>query len=189
MFIGDSIQRTQWESMVCLIQSVIPKGKKSVHRNPPMKIFRAEVFYLGAYNSFASKLVLLCIPTRQWPSKTTSLIQHSLYQLLFLCCGMKWCWHLTCLRFKESWLHSHFCLIANCSLEKFVHKCGVNKALKSKVCFNLICKCKTCDWSYNRSHFNCKFTNKWRSKILRMDFASKNNLSNIIALSIFEGSN
>ncbi|XP_058100742.1 protein trichome birefringence-like 31 [Magnolia sinica] len=42
MFVGDSIQRTQWESMVCLLQSVIPDGKKSVHRNPPMKIFRAE---------------------------------------------------------------------------------------------------------------------------------------------------
>ncbi|RWR89251.1 protein trichome birefringence-like protein 31 [Cinnamomum micranthum f. kanehirae] len=44
MFIGDSLQRTQWESMVCLIQSVIPEGKKSVHRNPPMKIFRAEEY-------------------------------------------------------------------------------------------------------------------------------------------------
>ncbi|XP_077210230.1 trichome birefringence-like protein (DUF828) isoform X2 [Tasmannia lanceolata] len=44
MFIGDSIQRTQWQSMVCLIQSVIPPGKKSMHRNPPMKIFRAEEF-------------------------------------------------------------------------------------------------------------------------------------------------
>lgn len=42
MFIGDSIQRTQWESMVCLLQSVIPEGRKSVHRKPPMKIFRAE---------------------------------------------------------------------------------------------------------------------------------------------------
>ncbi|XP_010277749.1 PREDICTED: protein trichome birefringence-like 31 [Nelumbo nucifera] len=44
MFIGDSIQRTQWESMVCLVQSVIPDGKKSIHRHPPMKIFRAEEF-------------------------------------------------------------------------------------------------------------------------------------------------
>ncbi|XP_068667019.1 protein trichome birefringence-like 31 [Aristolochia californica] len=44
MFIGDSIQRTQWESMVCLLQSVIPEGKKSIHRDPPRKIFRAEEF-------------------------------------------------------------------------------------------------------------------------------------------------
>ncbi|KAF8411031.1 hypothetical protein HHK36_003570 [Tetracentron sinense] len=44
MFIGDSIQRSQWESMVCLVQSIIPEGKKSIHRNPPMKSFRAEEF-------------------------------------------------------------------------------------------------------------------------------------------------
>ncbi|KAI4322999.1 hypothetical protein L6164_022643 [Bauhinia variegata] len=44
MFIGDSLQRGQFESMVCLVQSVIPEGKKSLQRIPPMKIFRAEEF-------------------------------------------------------------------------------------------------------------------------------------------------
>lgn len=44
MFVGDSIQRGQFESMVCLVQSVIPSGKKSLRRVPPMKIFRAEDF-------------------------------------------------------------------------------------------------------------------------------------------------
>ncbi|MCL7042851.1 hypothetical protein MKW94_026512, partial [Papaver nudicaule] len=40
----DSIQRGQWESIVCLVQSVIPDGKKSIHRFPPRKIFKAEDF-------------------------------------------------------------------------------------------------------------------------------------------------
>ncbi|KAG6689169.1 hypothetical protein I3842_11G161100 [Carya illinoinensis] len=44
MFIGDSVQRAQFESMVCLVQSVIPEGKKSLRRVPPMKIFRVEEF-------------------------------------------------------------------------------------------------------------------------------------------------
>ncbi|KAJ7981804.1 Trichome birefringence-like family [Quillaja saponaria] len=44
MFVGDSVQRAQFESMVCLVQSVIPEGKKSLQRVPPMKIFKAEEF-------------------------------------------------------------------------------------------------------------------------------------------------
>lgn len=44
MFIGDSLQRGQFESMVCLVQSVVPEGKKSLKRIPPMKIFKAEVY-------------------------------------------------------------------------------------------------------------------------------------------------
>jgi len=46
MFIGDSLQRGQFESMICLIQSVIPERKKSLQRIPPMKIFKIEVYQL-----------------------------------------------------------------------------------------------------------------------------------------------
>ncbi|XP_042416731.1 protein trichome birefringence-like 31 isoform X1 [Zingiber officinale] len=44
MFVGDSIQRTQWESMVCLIESAIPDSKKFIHKDPPRKLFIAEEF-------------------------------------------------------------------------------------------------------------------------------------------------
>lgn len=44
MFIGDSVQRSTFESMVCMVQSVIPEKKKSFHRIPPMKIFKAEEY-------------------------------------------------------------------------------------------------------------------------------------------------
>lgn len=44
MFVGDSIQRGMFESMVCLVQSAIPSpGKTSLQRIPPRKVFKVEV--------------------------------------------------------------------------------------------------------------------------------------------------
>ncbi|KAK4756039.1 hypothetical protein SAY87_009796 [Trapa incisa] len=42
MFVGDSLNRNQWESMVCLAQSVVPLGKKSLSRTGSLSIFRME---------------------------------------------------------------------------------------------------------------------------------------------------
>ncbi|PQP98212.1 protein trichome birefringence-like 31 [Prunus yedoensis var. nudiflora] len=44
MFVGDSVQRGQFESLVCMVQSIIPQGKKSIQRVPPRKIFKVEEF-------------------------------------------------------------------------------------------------------------------------------------------------
>lgn len=44
MFVGDSLNRNQWESMVCLVQSVIPSGKKSKAQDGSLTIFRAEEY-------------------------------------------------------------------------------------------------------------------------------------------------
>lgn len=43
MFVGDSVQRAQFESLVCLVQSIIPQGEKSLKRIPPRKIFTIQV--------------------------------------------------------------------------------------------------------------------------------------------------
>lgn len=43
MFVGDSLNRGQWISMVCLLQSVIPRDKQSMSPNAHLTIFRAEV--------------------------------------------------------------------------------------------------------------------------------------------------
>ncbi|XP_068668492.1 xylan O-acetyltransferase 1-like [Aristolochia californica] len=44
MFVGDSLNRNQWESMVCLVQSVIPPGKKSLNKSGSLAVFRAEEY-------------------------------------------------------------------------------------------------------------------------------------------------
>ncbi|XP_027336815.1 protein ESKIMO 1-like isoform X1 [Abrus precatorius] len=42
MFVGDSLNRNQWESMICLVQSVISQGRKSLHRTGSLSIFTIE---------------------------------------------------------------------------------------------------------------------------------------------------
>ncbi|XP_020588252.1 protein trichome birefringence-like 35 [Phalaenopsis equestris] len=44
MFVGDSLNRGQWISMVCLLQSMLPSGKKSMSPNAPLTIFTAEEY-------------------------------------------------------------------------------------------------------------------------------------------------
>ncbi|GAV76882.1 PC-Esterase domain-containing protein/PMR5N domain-containing protein [Cephalotus follicularis] len=44
MFVGDSLNRGQWISMVCLLQSVIAANKRSMSPNAELTIFRAEEY-------------------------------------------------------------------------------------------------------------------------------------------------
>lgn len=52
MFVGDSLNRNQWESMVCFAQSIIPPGRKSLNKTGSLAIFRIEVFTLLLYFLF-----------------------------------------------------------------------------------------------------------------------------------------
>ncbi|CAA7389413.1 unnamed protein product [Spirodela intermedia] len=42
MFVGDSLNRNQWESMICLVQSAAPPGRKSLSKEGSLSIFRIE---------------------------------------------------------------------------------------------------------------------------------------------------
>lgn len=44
MFVGDSLNRGQWISMVCLLQSAVPANKQSMTPQAQLTIFRAEVY-------------------------------------------------------------------------------------------------------------------------------------------------
>ncbi|RVW94266.1 Protein trichome birefringence-like 36 [Vitis vinifera] len=53
MLVGDSIMRNQWESLVCLVQEVIPTGRKTVTYDGPTMAFHALV----RFSYFGSLLV------------------------------------------------------------------------------------------------------------------------------------
>ncbi|KAE8722045.1 Protein ESKIMO 1 [Hibiscus syriacus] len=44
MFVGDSLNRNQWESMICLVQSVAPPGRKTWKKSGSLAVFRMEDF-------------------------------------------------------------------------------------------------------------------------------------------------
>ncbi|KAG6535739.1 hypothetical protein ZIOFF_000762 [Zingiber officinale] len=44
MFVGDSLSRNQWESMVCLVQSVVPSNRKSLTKHGSFSVLRLEEY-------------------------------------------------------------------------------------------------------------------------------------------------
>jgi hypothetical protein len=65
MFVGDSLNRNQWESMVCLVQSVVPWGHKTLQKfvnNGSLNVFTAHVRMDGSVEGcfLACHLSLIC---------------------------------------------------------------------------------------------------------------------------------
>lgn len=58
MFVGDSLQRGQWQSFVCLVESIIPEGQTSMKRGRLHTVFKAKVLLvLGNKNVFFHVLI------------------------------------------------------------------------------------------------------------------------------------
>lgn len=58
LFVGDSLQRNQWESFVCLVQGVIPEKKKSMKRGRVHSVFKAKVMIQWIPVDITSYIVL-----------------------------------------------------------------------------------------------------------------------------------
>lgn len=65
MFVGDSIQRGQWMSFVCMVESVIPDDEKlMVKHNRSHLVFIAKVYFIHhstSLNSQSNNLLLVGI--------------------------------------------------------------------------------------------------------------------------------
>lgn len=44
IFVGDSVNRNQWLSMVCMLQSVIPRGLKKMQKVDNVSLFTFKAF-------------------------------------------------------------------------------------------------------------------------------------------------
>ncbi|KAM1576495.1 hypothetical protein ACFX13_033694 [Malus domestica] len=44
LFVGDSLQRGQWQSLVCMVESIIPENQKSIQRGRSHTVFRAKEY-------------------------------------------------------------------------------------------------------------------------------------------------
>ena len=44
MFVGDSLNRNQWESLVCLVQPILSKGRKKIVKRGSFKTFYAKEY-------------------------------------------------------------------------------------------------------------------------------------------------
>ncbi|KAG5553107.1 hypothetical protein RHGRI_011092 [Rhododendron griersonianum] len=44
MFIGDSLQRNQWVSLVCLVESIIPEDQKAMRRGRSLSVFEVKEY-------------------------------------------------------------------------------------------------------------------------------------------------
>lgn len=60
MFIGDSLNRGQYVSMVCLLHQIIPEHAKSMETVGSLTVFRAKVMYLSQLFATSAASYLYC---------------------------------------------------------------------------------------------------------------------------------
>ena len=61
MLVGDSIMRNQWESLVCLVQGVIPTGRKRVTYSGPSMAFHAMVILYIKMITFLNLFIIIAL--------------------------------------------------------------------------------------------------------------------------------
>ncbi|KAH6837562.1 trichome birefringence-like protein [Perilla frutescens var. hirtella] len=110
MFVGDSLQREQWQSFVCLVNSVIPKGKKSMKRGRLHSVFRAKEydatieFYWAPFLIESNTDIHILADPKQRIVKVDSIAKHAKYWLkVDILVFNTYVWWMSGLKTKTLW--------------------------------------------------------------------------------------
>lgn len=74
VFVGDSLNRGQWVSMVCLLESSIPSANKSMHTNGSLTTFKAMVITFFSPSILCTHFIrLMTVLIKTYPNYSQNL--------------------------------------------------------------------------------------------------------------------
>ncbi|ONK62686.1 uncharacterized protein A4U43_C07F6910 [Asparagus officinalis] len=110
MFVGDSLQRGQWQSFVCLVQSHIPPEEKSMNRSRPLSVFSAKgynatiEFYWAPFLVESNSDLHIVTDTRKRILRIDSISKHAQHWIgVDILVFNTYVWWMSGLRMKSLW--------------------------------------------------------------------------------------
>ncbi|XP_051113854.1 protein trichome birefringence-like 3 [Andrographis paniculata] len=110
MFVGDSLQRGQWQSFVCLVESVIPSEHKSMKRGRMHTVFTAKEynasieFYWAPFLVESNSDVRIIADPKKRILKVDSVAKHALHWTgVDILVFNTYVWWMSGLRIKSLW--------------------------------------------------------------------------------------
>ncbi|KAK2980023.1 hypothetical protein RJ640_020049 [Escallonia rubra] len=110
MFIGDSLQRGQWQSFVCLVEFIIPEDQKSMRRGRAHSVFKAKEynatieFYWAPYLVESNSDLHIIVDPKQRILKVDSVSKHAKHwKDVDILVFNTYIWWMTGLKIKSLW--------------------------------------------------------------------------------------
>ncbi|KAI3447794.1 hypothetical protein Pfo_004459 [Paulownia fortunei] len=110
MFVGDSLQRGQWQSFVCLVESVIPQEQKSMKQGRTHTVFKAKEynatieFYWAPFLVESNSDVHIIADPKKRILKVDSVAKHATHWIgVDILVFNTYVWWMSGLRIKSLW--------------------------------------------------------------------------------------
>ncbi|XAR55811.1 hypothetical protein NMG60_11036017 [Bertholletia excelsa] len=110
MFVGDSLQRNQWQSFVCLVESIIPPDQKSMRLARSHSVFRAKEynatieFYWAPFLIESNSDNPIIVDTKKRILKVDSVAKHAKYwEGVDILAFNSYVWWISTIRVKTLW--------------------------------------------------------------------------------------